>query len=422
MQYYQMGMAVTKYTNLKNKKGRGYNMYFRKVKVKKGEVWECFEELQKDPVTGKRKRISARGKTKPEAKSKLEKKIKEATEYGLTTDPEQSTITFEQLATEWLQTHKKNMKHSAFRSQEYHIKRFKKYMSQVEVKKITKKMYQNVIDQMDAAGYAYNTIYAAHATAKKIFAQAMAWDVIKNSPADMAVLPKQKLTIEQIENNEIEENYLERDELKKFLSIVDKEGLPSDDIIFTLLAFTGMRVGELLALKWPDINFETKEISITKTIFNIDGKKDEYKLLTPKTKTSIRKITFDEQIAQLFKKHKQKQNEQKIKIRSIWHDENFVITRDDGFPMSPRFVHYRIKRLEKKLNKLGINKKLHPHILRHTHTSMLTEAGVDLRAIMQRLGHTDAKTTLSVYTHITEKLKIDAADKLGDVFGDLINR
>lgn len=397
-------------------------MLFRKVKVKKGEVWEVSEELPKDPVTGKRKRITARGKTKPEAKATLERKIKDVTEYGLTTDPEQSTITFEQLAKEWLQTHKKNMKHSAQRSREYHVKRFGKYIAKIEVKKITRKAYQNVIDQMEADGYSYNTIYSAHATAKKIFQQAIAWDVIKSSPADMAIMPKRKVTIEQLEKDEMEEKYLERDELKLFLSLVDSKGRPNDDIIFTLLAFTGMRIGELLALKWSDINFETKEFSITKTIFNIDGKKDEYKLLTPKTESSIRKITFDDQIAQLLKRHRQRQNEQKMIIRTLWHNENFIITREDGFPMTPRFVHTRMKRLEKNLWEKGIKKKLHPHILRHTHTSMLTEAGVDLRAIMQRLGHTDSKTTLSVYTHITEKTKFDTADKLGKVFGDLINR
>ncbi|MDQ0412675.1 tyrosine-type recombinase/integrase [Mesobacillus stamsii] len=397
-------------------------MFFRKVKRKKGEVWECFDELPKDPVTGKRKRVSATGKTKPEAKAKLARKMKEVTDYGLTTDPEQSKITFEQLAEEWLKTHKKNMKESAQRSREYHVKRFKKYIARVEIRAITRKMYQNVLDQMEAEGYSMNTIYSAHAAAKNIFKQAIVWDVIKSSPADTAVLPKTKVTIEQLETGEISDLYLETEELELFLSTIDKKGRPNDDIIFTLLAFTGMRVGELLAMKWSDVDFESKELSITKTIFNIDGKKDEYRLLTPKTKTSIRKIDFDDEIEQLLKLHRSRQNEQKMRVRNLWHDAGFIVTREDGYPMSPRFVHYRMKRLEKIMSEKGFKKKLRPHILRHTHTSLLTEAEVDLRAIMQRLGHTDAKTTLSVYTHITEKMKKDAANKIGSLFGDLINR
>lgn len=397
-------------------------MLYRKVELKKGYVWEASEELPKDPVTGNRKRITARGKTRPEAKANLERKMRDITEYGLTTDPEQSGITFEQLSQQWLQTHKKNMKHSAQRSREYHVKRFGKYLAKIPVRQITKKMYQNVIDQMDADGYSLNTIYSAHAAAKNIFKQAITWDIIKSSPADMAILPKKIKTVEQIENDEIAEKYLERDELKVFLEFIDTKGLPNDDAIFTLLAFTGMRVGELLALKWADINFETKEFSITKTMFNIDGKKDEYKILTPKTETSIRKISFDDKIVELLKRHKQRQNQQKMRNRNIWQDLDFVITRDDGYPMSPRFIHYRMKRLEKMMINKGIHKKLHPHILRHTHVSLLTEAKVELPAIMKRLGHTDAKTTIGVYTHVTKKLNVDVADKLGNVFGDLINR
>jgi site-specific recombinase XerD len=97
--------------------------------------------------------------------------------------------------------------------------------------------------------------------------------------------------------------------------------------------------------------------------------------------------------------------EHKMKARKFWHDEDFDITREDGYPMSPRFIHYRMKRLEKFYHQRVENKNpLHPHMLRHTHTSMLTEAGADLRAIMQRLGHSDSKTTLSVYTHVTDVL------------------
>lgn len=402
-------------------------MYCRKIelKPKKGQktkryVWECTDELPKDPVTGKRKRVTARGKTKPEAKAKVEKKLREATEYGLTTDPEQAGITFEQLAESWLNTHKVNFKESSQRSNEYHVKRFAKYLAKIPVKKITKKTYQNVIDQMWADGYSLNTIYSAHAVAKNIFKQGVNWDVLKSSPADMAVLPKEKVTIEDLEKDEIAEKYLERKELRLFLETVRERGLPTDDVIFIMLAFTGMRVGELCALKWSDVNFETSEFSITKTLFNVNGKKEDYELLTPKTKQSIRKITFDDNMAALLKKHRLTQKEQMMVRRRFWHEGDFVITREDGYPMSPRFVHYRLKRLEKiMIDKYDFKKKLHPHIFRHTHTSILTEEGVDLRVIMQRLGHTDAKTTLSVYTHITNKSKAVAAHKLGNVFEDL---
>lgn len=400
-------------------------MLFRKIENKSGAMWECSLELPKDPVTGKRRRITARAKRKPEAKALAEKKYRDVTEFGLTTDPGQSTITFKELAAQWLETHKKNKKESAHRSDGYHVRRFGKYLSSVSVRDITPKMYQNVIDQMEAEGYAFNTIYSAHTVAKKIFRQGLMWQIIKSSPADMAIMPKEKVTIEQLESDEEwDQKYLEHDELAGFLKVARDHGLWFDDIVFTLLAFTGMRIGELLALKWTDIDFEGQEISITKTLFNVDGKKNEYQLLTPKTKKSIRKISLDEELVQLLKKAKAMQNEKKVRNRVFWHEENFVIAREDGYPMSPRFIYYRLKRLSTFVKEeTSITKHLHPHIFRHTHTSMLTEAGVPLPAIMQRLGHVDGRTTLSIYTHVTEALKKSAAEQLANSkYGNMINR
>lgn len=406
-------------------------MYYRKIELTNSQknskevktkkyVWECVEELPKDPVTGKRKRITARGKTKPEAKAKLEKKLKEATSYGLLDNPNQSKITFEELANEWLKIQKNHTKESAYRSSCYHVKRFGKYISKIQVRLITKKLYQNVLDQMRDDGYSYNTIYSAHTVARKIFKQAKAWDIIDESPSDYAILPKKKVTVEELEKDEIRESYLEKDELRLFLKYTQTRGLEFDVIVFHLLAFTGMRIGELLALKWSDIDFEKKEINIIKTLYNIDGPKEIYKLLPPKTDSSIRKITFDENTEKLLRGHRSEQNRLKMIHRKMWDDKNFIISRSDGTPLSPRFVYYRMKRLENILRKeTNFNKHLHPHILRHTHTSLLTEAGANLGAIMQRLGHADAKTTLAVYTHITKNLKQETADKLGSMIKNL---
>lgn len=397
-------------------------MFERKVKTKKGEVWEFTEELHKDPITGKRKRISARGKTRGEAKAKLQKKILNVTEHGLTTDPKQSMITFEKMTKLYLdEINKPTTKDNTRVSREQHAKRILKYLAKIPIRNITRKMYQNAIDQMEIE-YGYNTIVSSHAFAKNVFKKAKTWDVIKESPAEGAVIPQKALTVDQLENDPVAQNYLESSEVKKFLSVVDKYGSELDSIMFTLLPFTGMRIGELLALKWSDIDYELKEIRITKSLSNPNHVKTGYKLVTPKTKRSIRKIAFDEQIEAVFLRLKALQNEWKMKNRKIWLDENFIITDERGYPLDQHFVRWRMERLAKHFKQAGLHKKIHPHLMRHTHTSLLTEAGADLRAIMQRLGHTNSKTTLSVYTHVTNKMKQETADKLGDVFGNLINR
>ncbi|MEK5086588.1 tyrosine-type recombinase/integrase [Paenibacillus sp. FSL M8-0228] len=77
-------------------------------------------------------------------------------------------------------------------------------------------------------------------------------------------------------------------------------------------------------------------------------------------------------------------------------------------------------RMERILKKTSIKKKATPHIFRHTHISMLTEAEVDIKTIMKRVGHDDAKTTLKVYTHVTEKMKKNANAKIKNHFSDIL--
>jgi len=77
--------------------------------------------------------------------------------------------------------------------------------------------------------------------------------------------------------------------------------------------------------------------------------------------------------------------------------------------------------MERLLKKTSIKKEATPHIFRHTHISMLAEAGVDLKTIMQRVGHDDPETTLRIYTHVTEKMRKDANEKIRIHFADILN-
>jgi integrase len=105
---------------------------------------------------------------------------------------------------------------------------------------------------------------------------------------------------------------MEKHELVLFLNAAKNKGLYLDNIIFPVLAYSGMRVGEFSALKWKDINFQESTINITKTLFNPKNSTKKFQLLSPKTKGSIRKVKMDECIMNLLKKHKQEQNKFKM--------------------------------------------------------------------------------------------------------------
>lgn len=157
-----------------------------------------------------------------------------------------------------------------------------------------------------------------------------------------------------------------------------KETIVSTHATFLTLAYTGMRVGELCALKWKDVDFEEKSISITKTYWNKTNNTTNYILNTPKTKTSKRVILVNDAIIGELKKLKVMQNEVMSRYQEEYYDGDFIfakLTNFHGYPEKPGAIRQQLKRL---LKLSGLSETLTPHSLRHTHTSLLAEAGVGL--------------------------------------------
>lgn len=396
--------------------------YFRKIPSnnKQGYKWQCVADGPPDPVTGKRQQISRRADTKKEAEKKVTAAIRKLQEDGID-EKKVRKLQFEEVAWEWLNTYAKSkVKSSTVRVREKEIKILLRYIAKVNIDKLTPRMHQKILNDLDDKGYAKTTIEGVHVTANMIFKYAIKEKMRKDNPCTGAVIPVKKLTVEDIENKTIEEEYLERDELFEFLEAVKKHGLDSDLERFYLLAFSGMRSGELCALKWSDINWETNEIRITKTLYNPDNNMKKYELTPPKTPGSIRTFDIDDDIMDLLKAHKKKQNKIKLANRlkyPDYHDANFIFCRENGYPFIQKNI---IVRMERILKKTSIEKHATPHIFRHTHISMMAEAGIDLPTIMKRVGHDDMKTTMRVYTHVTDKMKKNAAERIKNHFSNIL--
>ncbi|WP_374019054.1 tyrosine-type recombinase/integrase [Paenibacillus thiaminolyticus] len=392
-------------------------MHCTQVETKKGKKWVCVADGPPDPITGKRNQIVRRGKTKKEAMERVQKEIDDIEEHGLLS-AEKSKIVFEKFAKEWLETYSPNVKISTVHVRLKEIKTLNKYIAKVKIEKVTPKMYQNILNDLHKKGYARSTIIGVHSSASMIFRQAVIWKMITTSPTNDAVIPKDKITVEEIESNvnPIEKKYLEKNELKEFLEVTTEHGLPNDKEIFFILAFTGIRVGELCALKWSDVDFELGEIRITKTIFSPKNSMKDYSLLTPKTTTSIRRIKVDEYIIDLLRNHKDRQKAKKTQKQE--HHADFLIARPNGYPYLEERVNERMQRIMKRTS---IAKHATPHTLRHTHVSILTESGIDIKTIMDRVGHKDMKTTMQIYTHVTQKMKSQANEKFNKFMSDLLS-
>jgi integrase len=179
-----------------------------------------------------------------------------------------------------------------------------------------------------------------------IFRKALELELIKKDPTEFAYLKKDKKTIGQLEEEEIPK-YLEKEDLALFLSTAKEHGLEHDFLMFLILSYTGIRVGELVALKWKDIDFVNHTTSITKTYYNPNNNALEYQLVTPKTRKSRRKIIVDEEVIIELKEHKEVQEQVIERLRDAYYNKDFIFAkmeRQYGYPIVIITVQNRMAR------------------------------------------------------------------------------
>lgn len=387
--------------------------------VKKG-LYEGVADGPRDPITNKRNQIRRRGKTKKEVRAKIDAAIRKLELHGVD-EKRNKHLTFEMVAWQWLKVYEMGpVKANSVRNRAKSIRLLLRYIANANIAKITHGMHQKILRDMFEQGYSDSYIEAAHVTAGMIYKYAIKEKMRVDNPCIGSVIPRKKLTVEEIENTNIEDEYLEPHELEEFLEATVKHGLEFDEEWFFLLAFSGMRSGEMFALKNPDAQSDTRIIRVTKTIYNPDNNMRKYTLTPPKTKAAIRSFDIDEVVMHKIDLHKRKMAKRKLQTQHLYsdyNDANFLFCRENGYPYIPKTLINRMNRL---LKFTSITKEATPHIFRHTHISMLAEAGVDLTTIMNRVGHDDRETTLKVYTHVTEKMKKNAAEKVSIHFRKIL--
>lgn len=367
--------------------------------------WRYRISLGKNSETGKYEYISKTGfKRKSDAKHQAEM-IERQLRNGEYIAP--SSSTFKQVADEWLSQYAKDVKISSVRTRKKAIQHAIECFNTKPIQTIKKHDYQRFVDDMSAQ-YSKNYVDSIVASTNMIFKYAYEMRLIKALPSESIKRPKKKVSVEELEDIEIHKKFLEKDELFQFLEVAKYYHSPQNSFeVFTTLAYTGMRAGELLALKWSDIDFENNTISITKTYYNPNNNKKHYQILTPKTESSIGKISVDPHVIQLLKDYK-------VNIQDTWKNElyvdnNFVFTDVNGYPLVIKKLSTWIQAIMKKTD--ITNKHISTHSFRHTHCALLIEAGVHIKEIQERLRHKDINTTMNIYAKITNSYKKDASQK-----------
>ena len=194
------------------------------------------------------------------------------------------------------------------------------------------------------------------------------------------------------ETKEVEAFTLE--EVGEILKALESEPWHIRAVIEVAL-FTGCRRGEIVGLKWADIDFENQRLSVKRSIYKLsDGKAREKE---PKSKRSIRTISIPERLCKTLTEHRLQQNRHIAYLGDAWRNLDYVFTEEDGYVMNP---HTPTKQFDHFLKRHGI-RHLKFHGLRHTSATMLLANGCDIKTVSSRLGHADITTT-NIYVHALE--------------------
>ena len=369
-------------------------------KLKNGETRYKFPVyLGVDPLTGKQMRtMKRRFKTRKEAELALAR-IKLEVADG--TYKKERAETYQELYDLWVVQYENTVEESTF------VKTtglFKNHilpsMGAYKIEKITIDICQKHVNEWAGKLKKFRTVksYAA-----KVLDFAVTRGYIQTNPfMHVETAIKKKAIVEDLEKVE---NFYTKEQLLQFLSCLEKESNFKAYALFHLLAFSGMRKGEALALTWNDFNFTTNELRINKALSR--GKGNNLYVKGTKTGES-RTIKMEEKTMAIMKEWKKRQKQDYLVLGfNTMHPKQLVFSNEVNEYLQPTKTRKWILHVQNKYKLDTIT----THGLRHTHCSLLFEAGASLKEVQDRLGHSDIQTTMNIYAHVTKKAKEEAIMK-----------
>lgn len=315
-----------------------------------------------------------------------------------------SEMLFTDLLDQWWEFYQQEIKRSSIASLRGNIMEIRKdFGVGVKVTNIDPKYVQTYLDNLDCSR---SKKERNKSMLNLAFDYAVSLDIIKDNPARRAKLPRIQKTLEDWKK--IEEKYLEEDEIQPLLKELYRR--PSTYRIALLSEFmslNGCRIGEAISISPSNHDFETRILQLHGTYDHTQGYRNGEKT-TPKTIASYRETILTKREIEIIEEL-EFMNELEKNTNTRYKDMGYIFTTKNGVPIQTNSFNLALKKANQRLEK-PIQKNLTSHIFRHTLVSRLAENRVPLKAIMDRVGHADAKTTTKIYTHVTKKLKANVAE------------
>lgn len=308
-----------------------------------------------------------------------------------------SSITFWELQDVFLEISRSTVKARTNASRQSAKIKIREHISkETLLSEMTSPFISSILEQLYyKENYSYSYIVSIKSGINLVLDYAIAKEYIENNPMTKVKIKKKIETLEQREKKR--NKYLEQDELKYVIKQMEVINKPTA-LLIEFMALTGLRFGECMGIQQRDIQGGTLHVS---------GSFDpvSHTKTTTKNIYSDRKISLSirccEIISEIVKSNESLGHNQK-------HPSSYIFIAKNGEP-------FGLKTIGNRLSKINIEKNLTTHVFRHTHIAMLTELGIPLKAIMERVGHNNPNTTLSIYSHVTEKMSKNITTKLNEI-------
>jgi len=263
----------------------------------------------------------------------------------------------------------------------------------IQLTKLTVQDVQAMMAGMKAKGLNASIIQGTRMLLKRAMRQAMAWDQVVRNVVDLSVQPR----IEQRTYV-----YLDTRQARRLLDAACGDRL---EALWRVGLSLGLRRGEMLGLRWQDIDLDARRLHVRVALLIVDGKRV---LAEPKTATSLRTIALPPALVVALREHQLRQVHERGLSGADWTDHGMVFTTRRGWPMLPGTLRHHFKAL---LTRADLP-DMRIHDLRHSCASLLAAQGIGAKMVQATLGHANINTTLNIYVHLFDEAKDEVAEAM----------
>lgn len=365
--------------------------------IKRGKSWSVVVDIGRDPETGNRRRKWHPGyRTRKEAEV-ARTEILRRLDTGRYIEPTKITLA-EYLVNEWLPAYKARVRPGTYAAAELHVRRYiVPRLGDSPMQKLVRTRIKAFYTELRESGaergggaLSPKTVHNVHLTLRKALGDAVEDSLLPRNPADRA---------HKLPTDRPEMKTWDSKQLSEFLSHVSDDRLAA---LWRLAATTGMRRGELLGLRWSDVDLDGAVLSISRAL--VKGEHGPV-LGQPKTSKGRRTVALDAGTVAALRAHRKAQLAERLAFGGDYDDADGVFVQPDGRPIDPDGV---TQRFERHVRESGLP-RIRLHDLRHSWATAALKAGVPTKVVSQRLGHASTGITEDLYMHVTPGMDADAA-------------